>query len=264
MPYLYETHLHTREASACGLAAGRDYIPYYQDLGYAGIFVTDHFFGGNTAVDRSLPWREQVDRFCAGYEAARNEGEKRGFQVFFGWEQAYQGDEYLVYGLGKAWLYEHPEVKRWTRAEQFAGARRFGGCVVQAHPFRERYYIARVRLNTRCVDGAEVYNAANTPEENALAARYAERLGLAMLAGSDIHGIDGLDPKGAALSGISFDMPLADEADFADRVRRRAPVGLITPRQAPADAPLWLPRLPVDVLGEDACPTGVPLASLLA
>ena len=79
----------------CAQARARDYIPLYQGLGYQGLFVTDHFFGGNTAVSPRLPWREQVDRFCAGYEEARNEGEKRGFQVLFGWEQAYDKDEYL-------------------------------------------------------------------------------------------------------------------------------------------------------------------------
>ena len=81
MTYRYETHLHTCEASACGIAHGRDYIPFYRDLGYHGLFVTDHFFGGNTAVNQSLPWRDQVDRFCEGYEQAKAEGDKRGVQV---------------------------------------------------------------------------------------------------------------------------------------------------------------------------------------
>ena len=55
MTYRYETHLHTCESSACGVAHGRDYIAFYRDLGYRGLFVTDHFFGGNTAVGQSLP-----------------------------------------------------------------------------------------------------------------------------------------------------------------------------------------------------------------
>jgi hypothetical protein len=189
MLYRYETHLHTAQASACSVVRGRDYIPFYQDQGYTGIFVTDHFFGGNTAVDRSLPWREQVDRFCSGYEDAKDEGDKRGFPVFFGWEQNYDGDEYLVYGLDKAWLYAHPEVKRWTRAEQYREVRRYGGCVVQAHPFRDREYLHRIYMNTACVDGAEVYNVPNTPASNRHAFRYAKNLGLTMLAGSDIHSL---------------------------------------------------------------------------
>ncbi len=188
MLYRYDTHLHTAQASACSAVRGRDYIPFYQDQGYTGIFVTDHFFGGNTAVDRSLPWREQVDRFCSGYEDARNEGDKRGFPVFFGWEQNYQGDEYLVYGLDKAWLYAHPEVKRWPRRAVPRGAavRRLRGGRPTPSATGLHY------LNTACVDGAEVYNVPNAPEMNVRAYHYAKNLGLPMLAGSDIQALSGL------------------------------------------------------------------------
>ena len=56
MPYTYETHLHTCRASLCGKSEGSEHVRYYKELGYTGIFVTDHFFGGNTAVPRDLPW----------------------------------------------------------------------------------------------------------------------------------------------------------------------------------------------------------------
>ncbi|MCE5344420.1 MAG: PHP domain-containing protein [Eubacteriales bacterium] len=258
MRYRYETHLHTCQASACGVARGRDYIPFYQDLGYQGLFVTDHFFGGNTAVNPSLPWREQVNRFCSGYEEAKEEGDKRCFQVFFGWEQCYAGDEYLVYGLDKAWLYEHPEVKNWSRAEQYREVRRFGGCVVQAHPFRNRAYLRHIILNTACVDGVEVYNVANSLAENAQAFRYAENLGLPMLAGSDIHSL-----QWPELSGVALPTPLADERDFAARVRSGAPIELIAPIAALRSALLNPAGLPVVVLGEDAQPMDTPYTELL-
>lgn len=258
MLYRYETHLHTSESSACGISSARDYVAYYQDLGYAGLFVTDHFFGGNTNVSRHLPWRERVNLFCRGYETAYNEGLRRGLQVLFGWEQAYRGDEYLVYGLPKAWLYEHPEVTRWTRAEQFAQASLYGACVVQAHPFRNRSYIATIRLNTACVHGAEVYNAANSQGENALAYRYAKNLGLAMLAGADIHSCPCPTP-----SGVAFATPLADAQDFAARVRAHAPLTLLTPADAFAAETLPTLALPVEVLGADGLPGSTPLATLL-
>ena len=72
MGYLYETHLHTAQASACGRSSGAEHVRYYQSLGYTGIFVTDHFFGGNTCVPRDLPWEERIDLFCRGYEDAWN------------------------------------------------------------------------------------------------------------------------------------------------------------------------------------------------
>ena len=36
MSFLYETHLHTCQASACGKVNGEDYIPYMMEKGYAG------------------------------------------------------------------------------------------------------------------------------------------------------------------------------------------------------------------------------------
>ena len=57
MMYLYETHLHTSEGSACGEVPGAAYIDFMKNRGFTGMIVTDHFFNGNCAVDRSLPWR---------------------------------------------------------------------------------------------------------------------------------------------------------------------------------------------------------------
>ena len=55
-PYLYETHLHTSESSACAVSLGADMARACKEYGYAGIFVTDHNWGGNTATDRNLSW----------------------------------------------------------------------------------------------------------------------------------------------------------------------------------------------------------------
>ena len=66
--YLYDTHVHTSEGSACGQNTGAEMAGAYQKAGYAGIVVTDHFFYGNTAADRSLPWKDWVEQFCKGYE----------------------------------------------------------------------------------------------------------------------------------------------------------------------------------------------------
>lgn len=232
MPYLYETHLHTHFGSRCGVASGHDYIRRYQDAGYAGIFVTDHFFHGNCAVDQTLPWREQVNWYCAGFEDAWEEGQKLNFQVLFGWEENFQHDEYLVYGLGKEWLMEHPEVKNWTRQQQFEETHRWGGCVIQAHPFRDRDYVDRIHLNTAWVDGVEVFNAANPIYVNSLGMRYAENLGKIMTAGSDIHRLETGEESGWKLpniSGIYFDTPLKNEQDFARRICSGIQPGLIAP-----------------------------------
>ena len=171
MPFLYETHLHTCQGSACGISTGAEHVRHYHALGYAGVIVTDHFFGGNTAVPRDLPWEQRVNIFCSGYEDALAEGQRLGLDVFFGWEQTFQGDDYLVYGLSKEWLLRHPEMEHWNRKEQFENVSREGGAVVQAHPFRQRDYITHVRLGLPYVHGVEVANGGNDPWADAAAMR---------------------------------------------------------------------------------------------
>ena len=98
-PYLYETHLHTREASACAKNSAQEMVQAAKDYGYAGIFVTNHAWYGNTSVDRSLPWEEWVHGFCAPFYTAKAYGDKIGLSVFFGYESCYQGTEFLIYGV---------------------------------------------------------------------------------------------------------------------------------------------------------------------
>jgi DNA polymerase III alpha subunit len=189
MAFLYETHLHTNRASKCAYSSGKEYIAGYKEKGYSGIIVTDHFYNGNCSVPRSLPWKEWVNRFYRGYEEAKEEGDRQGLDVFFGWEETFDScDDYLVYGLDKDWLLDHPEVKTWTRGEQYRAVKEAGGCVVQAHPFRQRYYISKVVLSTGCVDAVEAANGGNDDcSFDALALRYAKKMNKPMVAGTDIH-----------------------------------------------------------------------------
>jgi len=203
--YLYETHLHTAGVSACATSGGAEYIKAYRDLGYTGIIVTDHFYNGNSALPHNLPWREWVSRFCQGYEKAREEGQRQGLDVFFGWEETFDScDDYLIYGLEKEWLLEHPEARNWTRGEQYRAVKAAGGCVVQAHPFRERSYIRRVILSPGCVDAVEAANGGNHDQSaDALAFRYAKKINKPITAGTDIHDVSTLydrEPYGVYLN----------------------------------------------------------------
>ena len=146
-PYKYEVHMHTAESSACGKTHAVDYIAEFKAQGYDGIIITDHFYHGNTAIDRSLPWEDFVEEFCKGYELAKAEGDKQGLKVFFGWEANRLVDEYLIYGLDKAWLKAHPEVRDCPHDELFKIVDEAGGLIVGAHPFRERQYIIKVNLH---------------------------------------------------------------------------------------------------------------------
>jgi predicted metal-dependent phosphoesterase TrpH len=229
MGYKYETHLHTCQGSLCGVTRGRDYIRKYKELGFTGIMVTDHFYNSNTAADRHLSWEEWVNAFCAGFEEAREEGAKLGLDVFFGWEETFDGDDYLVYGLDKNWLLAHPELVRWTREEQFREVHRHGGCVVQAHPFRQHDYIREVHLMPFLVDGIEAANAGNHEDIfDGLALEYARLLGLPVAAGSDIHRVTNI-PEKYAPYGVELAEKLNSAADYAALIRNRADIGLFIP-----------------------------------
>lgn len=187
--YRYETHMHTTEGSACARSSAKEMVQAYHEKGYAGIFITDHFFNGNCAVDRTLPWPEKVAQFCLGYENAKREGEKCGLSVFFGFEYCVQNADFLVYNLDKEWLIGHPDIDHWDPLRAFRTMRSEGAFIIHAHPFRERDYIDRILLFPREVDGVEVINGGQLQDSrmNVRADLYADMYGLPKTSGSDAH-----------------------------------------------------------------------------
>ena len=59
--YKYELHLHTSGCSKCGISSAREMVLCAKEKGYKGIVVTDHFYRGNTGIDRSLPRERFVE-----------------------------------------------------------------------------------------------------------------------------------------------------------------------------------------------------------
>lgn len=217
MSYIYETHLHTCFASLCGKSKGSEYISFYKELGYAGIIVTDHFFNGNCRVPKDLPWQERIEQYCEGYEDAKAEGDIQGLQVFFAWEFNFDGDEYLVYGLDKEWLLNHPDMLSWNHIKHFEEVDKAGGLVVQAHPFRERIYLSTLNLHPHQCHAWEVANAGNPSMQDKLAYRYAKEHNIPMTAGSDIHVVS--DPDSYDIFGVAFDTPLTSMQDYVKRIK---------------------------------------------
>ncbi len=260
MPYVYETHLHTALGSLCGRSRGPEYVARYKGLGYAGLIVTDHFIHGNCAADAALPWERFIGAFMSGYEETREAGEAAGLSVFFGWEETYDGDDYLIYGLDREWLLGHPEVAGWSLNRQYEEVRRHGGCVVQAHPFRDRDYIPTIHLSPGCVDAFEVCNGGNRPENDRQAYSFARKHGLVMTAGSDIHAA-GQFPDDQMM-GVAFDKPLRSIHDYVAALRERRPFALRVPdgRLSEGEGPPPV-RLPVYL--RDPCGKGVRALSSL-
>ena len=212
--YRYETHLHTNLISACSHFTPEQIVEKYTRLGYAGVFVTDHFLNGNTTVPRSLSWEEKISRFCERYRAVK-EAAASSLDVFFGWEYSYKGTDFLVYGLDEDQLLRHPEIMEMSVNEFCKFARSEGALVIQAHPYREEPYIDHIRLFPSVVDGLETVNACRDARTNRLAGILADEYGLCKTAGSDIHNC-----LQTTLAGMEFHQKLVSEKDYSERVKR--------------------------------------------
>jgi len=221
--YLYETHLHTFPVSKCAKATVREHLAFYKSLGYAGVFITNHFLDGNISCDKTLPYEEQIEFYFSDYEEGVRIGAELGISVFLGVECSYAGTDFLIYGLDKAWFLAHPENLMLSTPERLAQMAESGALIIQAHPFREAGYIECIRLFPRNVHGVEIYNASQNDcafRDN-MAKIYAEQYGLLPFAGSDNH----LADAQKLLGGMESAVPIIDELDFVARVKR----GELTP-----------------------------------
>lgn len=222
--FYYELHSHTNAASLCSQVEPEEYIRFYMDRGYSGMVVTDHFYYGNTSVNRRLPWDVFVDEFCEGYYRAKREGDKRGFTVLFGFEQKFtEGtDEYIVLGISPEWLKAHPEIRDMKRVPFFKKIREAGGFVIQAHPYRICYYISDIRLALDYVDAIEVLNIGHNDKYSRQAYEYAKNLGLPITGGSDIHSIENRE----VVSGVALEREIFTVEELIEEIRQRRAVPL--------------------------------------
>jgi hypothetical protein len=190
--------------------------------GYDGIMITDHFYHGNTRPDRSLPWNEWVQAFCAGYYHALETGSHLGITVLFGWEYSWGENDFLTYGLPPEWLLAHPETVTLSAPDYLQLVRDAGAFIVHAHPFRQADYIEAIRLVPHMVDAVEVYNGGNAdPAENDRAKWYAESYGLPQTSGSDTHRCTVFS------GGILTERDIRSCADYADAVLNGGIAGLL-------------------------------------
>jgi len=213
--YRYETHLHTRPVSKCGKVSVEENLSFYKKLGFAGVFVTNHFLDGNINFDKTAPYEDQIEFYFSDLEEARRLGAQMGIQAFGGVEMTFKRTDFLVYGLDKAWYLAHPEIMEMEKHVLLPFLQETGALVIQAHPFREGRGIHLLRLYPRCVHGVETYNACRSDFENHMAEVYAKEYGLLSFAGSDNH--KGIDRP--TLGGMEGDALLVDEWDFVRRVK---------------------------------------------
>lgn len=186
MLYRYETHCHANFCSKCAHSTPAEMVRAYKDAGYAGLILTDHFIHGYTCVDQSLPWAQRMACYWGAYLQAKAEGDSLDFDVIFGIEHAYGGgQEVLCYGIDLDFLLQNSDIPELSLKEFADCVHAYGGILIQAHPYR--YGGWELHIPTDIVDGIEVYNAGNRPEQNAMAMEKAAEKAQILLSGGDIH-----------------------------------------------------------------------------
>lgn len=209
--YKYETHLHTFPVSRCSKSSVRESLEYYKELGYDGVFITNHFLDGNINIDKTKPYHEKLRFYFSDYEEGLKIGQELGIQVFLGVELSDHGTDFLVYGLDMQWFWDHPEIMEMEKTAELQLMMDSGALVIQAHPFRGRNPI---RLFPRWVHGVEVGNAHDV-ETNPLALQYCRHYGLIEFAGSDNH----RGPGQTVLAGVCCREPIDSAEDFVRKVK---------------------------------------------
>ena len=97
--FKYDIHVHSSGTSHCGHSTACEMVDAALNSGFSGFVLTNHFYNGNTLLDRKSPWEDFVEVYANEYFDAKEYGEQKGIKVFFGIEEMYDvGKEVLVYG----------------------------------------------------------------------------------------------------------------------------------------------------------------------
>ncbi len=215
--FKYQLHCHTTPCSACSIMSPEEFAETLRDSGYAGACITNHFYNGNSGIDRSLPWEDFVGAYENDYLECKKYADPLGVDVIFGIEEGVGGGlEILCYGVTPEMLYAHPELREKNPRIWHDVLSPLGVLIIQAHPFRERAYITTPGiLPLELIDGFEVYNSENTPESNQRAKEFAELHGeLILTSGADSH-----KPVNLACGGISSPFRISSSEQLAAVLR---------------------------------------------
>ncbi len=217
--YKFEIHIHTNTCSKCAVTTPEDMVDAAVTAGYSGIVVTNHFYHGNTCIDRDLPWADFVGAYRDDYLRAKARGDEKGLQVFFGIEEGWDaGKEMLIYGVTPEQLIAEPDFIKMNVEQKCDFVHRCGGACVCAHPFRVRDYIPNPDTppNPDLFDCIEGYNAGNPHADNLKAFVFSYNKNKVVTSGGDIHSAS---LEHFSRSGIDFDTPIKDYSDFVNRLK---------------------------------------------
>ena len=183
--YRIEMHSHSWNVSQCSLISPVELVNIYHQMGYDGIVLTNHLYGGLPAEES----KEVLDNYVAAYYEALEEGNKLGIKVYFGAEIFIKGVEieadHLFYGITPEDIRDiYPMIEKGLEylRENYKNDKMV---IIQAHPFRGK----STANPTPMVDGIETMNTHfNHNSRSVLAAIAAnENPEYITIAGSDCH-----------------------------------------------------------------------------
>lgn len=205
MKYKYELHCHTAGVSLCAKISPKELVRRYEQLGYDGIVLTDHY-SPMTFYKNYLYPRRGIEHYLSSYKTLK-EYCGSSFTVLLGMELRHYAtvNDYLVYGVEEDWLRKQKNMLLWDEKKAYGKIHKQGYLMYQAHPYRP--FITR--CNPEYIDGVEIYNGHTDNELNAKAVRWAQSIGKPVISGSDFHCIT--DRAGG---GIETDIRIENNADL--------------------------------------------------
>lgn len=182
-------HTHCLPVSRCAKHYPEELPRFFKDKGIDAIVLTNHYYNWH-CNQLSPDLNEQANIYLDTYYKCRQEGEKIGFNVFFGAEIKLINEpnkpEFLLYGLSEEVFLSSYPLYYYSQSKLYDFCNQNDILMVQAHPYREEQKHAPADM--RYMHGIEVYNPHPSFE-----ARFEETLDLAIrnkkikTAGSDFH-----------------------------------------------------------------------------
>ena len=180
-----ELHCHSKDISQCARVDRQEIIDTFVNKGYSTLVLTNHLSSYTMDHFCKDDWCKFIDIFYEGYESLKKDAEGK-LNILFGAELRFNGsnNDYLVYGLTKEFLYEHPDIFD-LHAEKFHNlAKENNMLFIQAHPFRNWMMV----IDPRMLDGVEVFNGHfGHDSRNDIANMWAEKFNLIKTSGTDFH-----------------------------------------------------------------------------
>ncbi len=150
--YKIELHAHTKPVSGCGQLLPAELMKAYNDVGYNGIVITNHFIDEYFKKDPE----GFLKFYMNAYHECEEEAAKYGIKVYWGAEFRFSAciQDFLIYGVDESLLRKMMTAFDYSFKDFHKLVNDNGGLFIQAHPFRHSTLV----IPASDLDGVEIYN----------------------------------------------------------------------------------------------------------